>query len=169
MEEGFTAVTADPRGTQIDAEVVKGRRAVVKYAGSRRVEKKGGGSSQKHTFVTRGAGEGGKVFSLWGSADLDAKLRKVRSGAVILLGYVGQKDHPDLPGMKLKEWMVADSGRLSPFTESLKAALANTQADTDVIEHAITAQRNEDAERMRSSDAQREVGGSEEQDDDLPF
>lgn len=168
---GFGAdVVPRASGPTLDpSELVNG--AVVKVIGSERKEYTADGqsrSSRLHTFqlpVAHGAG----VFSLWGSVQLDQKLRALRPGGVVLIQYEGRDTENGKPGQNAPhKWTVR------PWTGS-QADLRNA-IDQEwpprhhLVNLAIAAARERQAERQSGQGgAARPDAPPPHTDDDAPL
>jgi len=114
---------------------------ILQFRGTRRFARKDGdGQTVVHTFLAR-AGEGDR-FSLFGTAQLDGKLKDIRSGSYIWLSYGGKKT---LDGQETHTWNVSDGGRLS--AESLARLRKNSTAEEAELDAKIAAARDENTER----------------------
>lgn len=139
--------------------------AIVKHKGSRMVQVNGR-SSMVHSFKLLGAPQGTPWFSLWGSANLNSQLRKVKPGSTLLLRYIGQERNPDdTPGAH--KWDVKPS---TVSDNMLQTYLQRPERVQLIRELATVAERALVADRERRQAARNESpAGPPHDDDDLPF
>lgn len=137
---------------------------VVRHRSTRQVKTRTGGSTI-HAFAL-GVAPDAPWFSLWGSANLNSQLRKLRPGAVVLLRYAGQVTNPDeTPGAH--QWEVrATSAPVAKIAEYLAGEdVAKRMRElTTIIERAGT----EDRERRDARRAANEPPPHTD-DDFIPF
>lgn len=139
--------------------------AIVKHKGSRTVMVSGR-SSMVHSFKLLGAPAGTPWFSLWGSANLNSQLRKVKPGSTLLLRYVGQqRNDDDSPGAhqwEVKPSTVSDN-MLGQYLQRPERVHLIRELAT-VCERALT----DDRERRKAQQNDNPAGPPHD-DDDLPF
>lgn len=138
------------------------RPIVVRHKGTRAV-KTNNGMSTIHTFSLVAAED--KWFSLWGSANLNSQIRKLKPGAVLQLGYTGQVTNDDgTPGAH--QWLVR------PSTATLQSIVAYLGRPDEVKR---TAELVEAIDRAQAADRERRAAraggpdGPPHDDDDMPF
>lgn len=125
------------------------------------------GRSLKHVFAVVNAPKGTPWFSLWGSANLNSQLNKLKAGQVVFLRYLGQNENPDgSPGAHM--WNVqgttASASQLRAVLDKPERAAAIRDFST-LLERTLQAEREKrDANRQASSPA-----GPPHDDDDIPF
>jgi len=135
---------------------------IARFISTREVESMGR-KSRLHVFYARG-GEG-VPFAVWGSAELDSQLRKLRGGAgIVFIRYNGKQPHPSMPGRTVHKWTVQEAvGAKLEHVRKVRAPFADQEAALDkVIAEAV----ERDRARLATS-------GTDEppppDDDDLPF
>lgn len=157
-------VEADEPAPIIEREHLKAG-ALVKHKGSRTVMVSGR-SSVVHSFKLLGAPAGTPWFSLWGSANLNSQLRKVKSGTTMLLRYVGQqRNDDDSPGAhqwEVRPSTVSDNMLVQYLQRPERVQLIRELAT--VCERALT----DDRERRKAHQNDNPAGPPHD-DDDLPF
>ena len=167
--KGFNPVTPEARGVQVDREALA-TGVIVQHVGTRYVDSdKARGF--RHTFRTRGGLVGGMVFEIWGTAELNGMLKKLRPGVIMFLRYGGKVRHPDLPGADVHKWDVRDS-RHSEVTPELREAIKDNGDAQFALEAVISDVREKERARFEQRRADAQARGEEpppHTDDDLPF
>lgn len=138
-----TEVQMEKRGPIVDRELLRPG-AIVRHI--RTEANIGENRSKKHHFSL----PNGVHFSLWGSAQLNDKLRQVKPGAVVLLRYDGQDEDEN----KTHRWVVR------PFMGNPKE-LKNVIDQEWGRKHAALSEAIEAAEtqeRSRRGDARQQAG-----------
>lgn len=137
---------------------------IARYINTKTVEVTGR-KSHLHVFYARG-GEG-VPFGLWGSAELDSQLRKLRGGTgIVFIRYNGKQPHPSAPDRTVHKWTVQEAvGAKLEHVRKAREPFAEQESALDAVIAAA-------AERERARLA--ESGPGLEQipppdDDDLPF
>lgn len=145
---GFRDIPAEEAtGTRIDkAALTKG--VILQFRGTRKFDRKDGdGQTVVHTFLAH-AGDGtGARFSLFGTAQLDSKLRAIKAGGVVWLSYGGKKT---IDGQEAHDWNVSDGGRLTP--DALTVLRKHSAKEEAALDVAIAAAQKANSERSNSAD-----------------
>lgn len=122
------------------------RGVLVMYQGSRTIETRDGKTSKIHTFVTD-LGRG-KIFATWGTADLNARVNKLRPKAVVFLQYRGKHvpdDAVENEGQHM--WTVnVSTVAVDAIPANVVQALA---ANNTALESRIAVEREKELERRR--------------------
>lgn len=167
--KGFNQVTPDARGAQIDKDALR-TGVIVRHVGTRYVDSdKARGF--RHTFKTRGGMNGGMLFEIWGTTELNSMLKKLRSGVILYLRYGGKEPHPDLPGADVHKWDVRDS-RHADVTPELREAITDNAAAQSSLEDLISVAKQKERDRFEQQRDAARARGEEPPpltDDDLPF
>ncbi len=166
---GFAPVTAEGRGAQIEREDLS-QGAIVRYIGERWVDTvKAKGFI--HTFRTRAGGVGGRLFSIWGTGELNDLLRKITPQTILFIRYGGKHPHPELPGAEMHKWEVQTS-RAKDITPELGALIRQRVNVEEALEKAIDVSRDKAAARFAERLAAALLRGEApppHTDDALPF
>jgi hypothetical protein len=132
----------------------------LRYEGFRDIARLGKEPSRMHTFTTRAGFPNGRRFQVWGTADLNGKLRRVIRGerrarqetGVCVLHYSGTVPNDERDGEPMHRWLVkpapADIGTLE-----LRGAMGPQEGNHAQLDKAIDAAIVDDRERRRSSGA----------------
>ena len=139
---GFRDIPAEEStGIRIDkAALTHG--VILQFRGTRKFDRKDGpGQTVVHTFLAR-AGDGER-FSLFGTAQLDSKLRAIRTGGVIWLSYGGKKA---IDGQETHDWTVSDGGRLT--ADALTVLRKHSVKEEAALDVAIAAAQKANSERI---------------------
>ncbi|HJQ27680.1 MAG TPA: hypothetical protein VKA60_27600 [Blastocatellia bacterium] len=141
--EGFRDVEAEEAtGVRIDREALA-EGVILQYRGTRRFP----GADRPttvHIFLSRGGQEGAKRFSVFGSSQLDSKLRDVKKGSVVWLIYAGKSV---VDGQPTHVWQVSnaglrlDSGRLAELRHNSRREEETLDAVIDRAEQQQQQQR----------------------------
>lgn len=104
--EGFRTVQAEtPLGPRVEKEALCG--VIVRYERTARFPRRESqGTTVVHGFKAD-AGKG-KLFSVFGTADLDSKLRNVKPGSIVWILYLGKKRIDD---QDRHIWSVSNAGQ----------------------------------------------------------
>ena len=142
---GFREIPGEePTGIRIDKSALL-RGVILQFRGTRRFTRKdGNGQTVVHTFLAR-AGDGNR-FSLFGTAQLDDKLKGIRPGSSVWLSYGGKKM---LDGQETHTWNVSDGGRLS--AESLLRLRKNSTEEEAQLDALIATALVDNNERRNNS------------------
>lgn len=159
---GFRQVEGrEPTGPRVEKDVLKG--VILEFCGTRRfARRKGTGETVVHVFLARGGK--GKRFSVFGTADLDDKLRAVKSGSIIWLQYAGKRE---TDGQEKHIWQVSDAGKRLDDTQ-LNKLLANSEKQHVELDAAIETATTANAARFRSGEGAPDWD-REFSDDEIPF
>lgn len=144
---GFREIPAEEStGIRIDkAALTHG--VILQFRGTRRFDRKDGdGQTVVHTFLAR-AGDGTR-FSLFGTAQLDSKLRGIRSGGIVWLSYGGKKT---IDGQEAHDWNVSDGGRLT--ADALTVLRKHSGKEEAALDVAIAAAQKANSERSNSANS----------------
>ena len=142
---GFREVpAAEATGSRIDkAALTQG--VILQFRGTQRFPRKDGdGVTVVHTFLAR-AGTGER-FSLFGTAQLDSKLRAIKQGGTVWLSYAGRKL---IDGQETHDWNVSDGGRLTD--DALIVLRRHSAKEEDALDAVIRAAQKANAERRAAS------------------
>lgn len=161
--EGFRPVQAEaPLGPRIDKTSLGG--VIVRYERTARFPKRdGGGTTVVHSFKAD-AGKG-RTFSVFGTADLDSKIRNVKPGSIVWLMYGGKKQLDD---QERHVWYVNNAGlQLDP---ARLAELRKNSVEKDAaLERAIVKADSEYAARRDAGNgAPADYDEREFTDDEVP-
>lgn len=133
MLDNEKSVEPEIVGRIVDKSAMVG--AVVKFVGSQRVDTRMYGARQKHTFRI----PTGEYFALWGDAELNASLRRIRKGDVIGMIYDGKRATPQADGAtrETHAWRVKF---ITSKGDTLKELIAEAAPVYAAIRTAIAAQ-----------------------------
>lgn len=145
--EGFRDVKAEEStGARVDRTALSGG-VVLQFRGSRMFAKRGGGTTTVHIFLAR-AGKGVR-FSVFGSAQLDSKLKTVKPGSIVWLLYRGKRD---IDGQETHDWNVSDAGlRANPV--NVETLMKNSESQHRDLDAAVMNAVRENESRRQSGDA----------------
>ena len=139
---GFREVHAEEStGVRIDKDAL-GAGVVVRYMGSRRFPRKDGSTSTVQIFLARG-GKGAR-FSVYGTSQLDSKLKSVVKNSVIWIRYAGKRD---IDGNETHDWAVSDAGARLDDAKIADLCRNSTREHLDLDTVIATATREQEARR----------------------
>jgi hypothetical protein len=166
---GFREVQAEEAtGVRVDKDAL-GDGVVVKYKGARRFPRASEpGTTTVQIFITRGGT--GQRFSVFGTAQLDSKLRNVKKDSVIWIRYGGKKV---IDGNETHDWQISDAGaRLDDL--QIANLCKNSEREHVALDRAIAAA----AQKSRApvapvdgagADFEDFPGALDEEPEELPF
>lgn len=159
----FRTINPDEAAPIVDRADLTGG-VIVRYLGVREVPNRvTGRTSRIHTFYARG-GEG-VPFAVWGSAELDSQLRKVRlAPGIVFLRYNGKHPHPTMADRTVHKWTVQEAvGAKLEHVRKARAPFADREAALDTV---ISEAAARDRERLAATGV---TDAPPPEDDDLPF